>query len=198
MPVRRAAVEIQAMVVRPAERVDVGRIEELSRETDALHARLWPSYFRSTPDGRRRSAFAAALDAADEILLVAQAGDRLVGFVWAQVFHTPDAPPLVHGRRLKIEELVVGAAARRRGVGRRLLGEAMAWGARRGAVEAVLAVWDGNSAAQRFYRAVGFRPVHRVLGMPIADGGDASESPVRPRAGRPSRTAGVGRAGCGR
>jgi len=90
-----------------------------------------------------------------------------VGVIQAQLFDTPDVPTLVPHRRIHIEDLVVAREERRRGAGKQLVRAATSWGKERGAVEVVLVVWEGNRPATRFYRAMGFRTVHRVLGLEI-------------------------------
>jgi ribosomal protein S18 acetylase RimI-like enzyme len=165
---------------------DGAALSVLWRQIDDLHARLWPAYFRTARDGRRSAAFGAALASPHDGVWVAARGGRLLGFVWAQVFDTPDAPTLVRSRRLKIEELIVTPEARRRGIGGRLLRAAIGWGRERGAAEAVLVVWEKNAGAERFYRAQGFRPVHRVLGLPL-DRGSVSAAAARSRSARRAR-----------
>ena len=57
----------------------------------------------------------------------------------------------------EILDLAVALSFRRRGVGRRLVGEALAWAGRQGARQCWLEVRASNAAARAFYRALGFR-----------------------------------------
>lgn len=168
-----------AIAIRPARRSDAPSLAALWRNVDDLHARLWPSFFRAGGEGARLAAIESVLRSSEQILLVADLRGSLIGLVQAQIFDTPDAPMLVPRRRLHVEELVVAPDARRRGIGRRLVRDAIRWGSQHGAAEVVLVVWRGNAGAERFYRALGFRAVHRVLSQRI-------ERPSAPgRAGRP-------------
>jgi ribosomal protein S18 acetylase RimI-like enzyme len=69
----------------------------------------------------------------------------------------------VAARRAHVEELVVAKGQRRRGCGRALAEAAGVWAREHGAQEVLLTVWEGNDAATRFYEALGWRQVSRVL-----------------------------------
>lgn len=58
--------------------------------------------------------------------------------------------------RLCLFDIATVAAARGRGVGRRLVGSLLGWGAAAGASKAVLQVLAANIAARRLYAALGF------------------------------------------
>ena len=88
----------------------------------------------------------------------------MVGFVSLQLFETPPTPTLVPRLRVHIDELVVAEPFRRRGVGRRLLDAACEWAHAKGADEVLLTVWEGNRAAEKFYRKMGFGVVNQVRG----------------------------------
>jgi ribosomal protein S18 acetylase RimI-like enzyme len=91
----------------------------------------------------------------------------VVGLVCLALYDTPPAPSLAPRRRAMVEEIVVARGARRAGVGRALMEAAARWSRGRGAEELLLTVWADNRAAERFYRAIGYRPVSRVLGRPL-------------------------------
>ena len=67
----------------------------------------------------------------------------------------------VAGNEAEILTLAVLKAKRRRGIGSRLLREAVAAAAARGAEQIFLEVSEGNEAALRLYEAAGFRAVGR-------------------------------------
>lgn len=62
----------------------------------------------------------------------------------------------VGGGRVQLFDIVVAAAARRRGHGRRLVAALLAWGAARGHDEAVLQVLADNDPARALYASLGF------------------------------------------
>ncbi len=74
---------------------------------------------------------------------------------------------------IEILNLAVAPEARRKGVARRLVGEALAWGKSSGARRAFLEVRESNRAAIRLYESLGFiaagrRP--RYYANPVEDG----------------------------
>jgi ribosomal protein S18 acetylase RimI-like enzyme len=75
---------------------------------------------------------------------------------------------MVQRRRIHIETVVVCCKHRRKGIGRRLMDEAVTWGRDNGAVEVVLTTWVGNDDAEAFYARLGYRELSRVLFRPIA------------------------------
>jgi ribosomal protein S18 acetylase RimI-like enzyme len=74
---------------------------------------------------------------------------------------------MVPRRRLHVETVVVCCKHRRRGIGRRLMDDAAAWGRSHGAVEVVLTTWVGNAVAEAFYERLGYRVLSRVLYAPL-------------------------------
>ncbi len=58
-------------------------------------------------------------------------------------------------------DIATPAAHRRQGHGRRLVEGLMAWGRRKGAMQAYLQVTTANEGALRLYHGLGFRPVYR-------------------------------------
>ena len=102
-------------------------------------------------------------------LALVAAGERgtVSGFLSLRIYETPADPTMVPRRRAHLETLVVAAAHRRPGIGRRLMAEATAWARGQGAVEMVLTVWAGNAAADAFYERLGYRVLSRVLHAPL-------------------------------
>ncbi|HKA90124.1 MAG TPA: GNAT family N-acetyltransferase [Haliangiales bacterium] len=159
---------IESVRVRPAVEADYDALCALWREMDELHARLLPSYFRRPRHAAKTPAeLAKLLRSASEAIRVAEVDGSVVAFLHVQLYDTPPAETLTPRRRAHVETLVVAAEARLRGIGRRLMEEAEAWGRDRGAVELVLTVWAGNDDAEEFYRRLGFTAVNRVLGREI-------------------------------
>jgi diamine N-acetyltransferase len=153
-----------AVRTRAARREDHAALEALWRSVDELHARLLPAYFRRTGVPARAHEFVdEALGGRDQKVLVAELGGKVVGLVHVELYDTPPVPAMVPRRRAHIEDLVVAGGHRRAGIGRLLMREAARWAHARGATQVVLTVWRGNDAARRFYEALGFREVSRVL-----------------------------------
>ncbi|MCA1635893.1 MAG: GNAT family N-acetyltransferase [Acidobacteria bacterium] len=103
-------------------------------------------------------AYRTELDRAESIMLVARreatdfhGAKRVSGFVAARL----------SAGDLHINNIGIREEARRRGLGRTLLGAALELGARAGALEAILEVRAGNHAAQYLYAGFGFAPAGR-------------------------------------
>jgi len=85
-----------------------------------------------------------------EVHLIALEGGRLVGHVNVQ----RERHPVTH--HVASLSIAVAADARGRGIGRRLMEEAIAWSKREGVEKLVLSVYPNNEAAISLYRSFGF------------------------------------------
>jgi GNAT superfamily N-acetyltransferase len=167
-PVRslRRAPASRAIKVRVARRSDRAAIAALWESADKMHARLHPEYFRG--DGRLDPRLADGIDRDSEgrELFVAELSGGVVGFVLVELLE-PIRGHVSRGRRGHIDTLVVAERARRKGCGRRLVDEAIAWARQHRAMEMLLTVWAGNDAAEHFYRSLGLSPVSSVLRLSL-------------------------------
>jgi ribosomal protein S18 acetylase RimI-like enzyme len=154
------------LLVRSARLEELDALASLWREVDALHARLAPGFF--VPAAPLSQAMLMnLLGRHDAALLVAEFGGTPAGCIHLELYDTPPESGLRPRRRVHVERLVVTPEYRRRGVGRRLMTAAAAWGQARGATQLVLTVWEGNEPAERFYRELGFAPMSRVYGRDL-------------------------------
>lgn len=85
-----------------------------------------------------------------EVHLVAVDGSRLAGYVTVQRERHPVT------RHVGSLAIAVAADARGRGIGRRLMQEAIAWSEAVGIEKLVLSVYPHNDAALSLYRSLGF------------------------------------------
>jgi ribosomal protein S18 acetylase RimI-like enzyme len=156
------------MTLRRASIDDYEPLVALAAETDELHARLMPGYFkRPQRPARTRAELSRVLGALDEIVYVIEESDELLGMVHVQIYDTPPGPALVQRRRAHVDNIVVAARQRRQGHGRLLIDAAATWARAKGAEEILLTVWSGNTDAERFYERLGFGRVSSVLGRPL-------------------------------
>jgi GNAT superfamily N-acetyltransferase len=118
---------------------ELARFERMSPPDDAEAARLGAMIF----DAKKIEAF------------VAELGGRLEGVAifWEGLGSSFRARPF-----LFLEDLVVGEAARSRGVGEALMAALAREGVARGAVRIDWSVLDWNVNAMRFYRRLGAAP----------------------------------------
>lgn len=131
------------------------RIRRARREDGAAVAALMQQLVAAT---RRAAApglkarFEQMLTLRDYGVWVAEDDGQVVGLVTANVRST-----LQHcGPSALIDELVVDAGARGRGVGRALIEAVVAWASQRGASEVEVSTMMDNEAAQAFYQRCGF------------------------------------------
>jgi aminoglycoside 6'-N-acetyltransferase I len=94
----------------------------------------------------------------NHVLFVALAGGEVVAQVACVVHRHPDKPT-----ELYIDEVGVTPALRRRGIARRMLDEAFAWGRSLGCEEAWVGTEPDNEAAIGLYRGFGEEPVPIVM-----------------------------------
>jgi len=128
------------IVFRPARSADaaglVGLVEELG----------YPATIAAVAER-----LAHLLARADQAVFVAEEEGAILGWVHVQEFHALASDPtgLVTG-------LVVDRAARRRGLGRTLMGMAEEWARARGLASLRLRARAGRKRAHEFYRRLGY------------------------------------------
>jgi [ribosomal protein S18]-alanine N-acetyltransferase len=92
--------------------------------------------------------------AGERVAVLREASRTAAGFcVWQEV-----------ADEVHVHNIVIAAAQRRRGLGRRLLAACLTLAARRGAHRGILDVRAGNRAALSLYESLGFREVGRRRG----------------------------------
>jgi ribosomal protein S18 acetylase RimI-like enzyme len=164
MPKTHGKLSAAPTTIRRARAKDRPALDALWREVDELHAKLLPAYFRKGRSPARAESFVdEALSSHDQAVLVAESGGEVIGLVHVQIYDTPPVPVMVPRRRAHIEDIVVKKTHQRAGIGRRLMEEAGRWANDQGATQIVLTVWRGNADAERFYAALGYKEVSRVL-----------------------------------
>ena len=118
-------------------------------------AAIAPDVFDEAIDTGRLKAYLAA---PGHIMVLAFEGDLVVGQCAGVIHHHPDKPT-----ELYIDEVGVTPALRRRGIARRMLDEAFAWGRSQGCEEAWVGTEPDNEAAIGLYRGFGEEPVPIVM-----------------------------------
>ncbi len=99
-------------------------------------------------------ALADFLEGPDHALIVAVAGDEVVGQIRGVVHRQPD-----RARELYIDNLGVAPAFQRRGVARALVAALGSWAGAQGCTTYWLATEIDNAQALAFYRSLGAEPV---------------------------------------
>jgi len=133
----------------------------------ALHLSVWRETYRDLAPAaafarldlpHRLRGWEAALARPEQAAWLAEAGGQALGLVAA----APPSDPVravIEGPAGEIRHLYVAPAARRQGLGQRLLDAAFAALAAQGCTTAALGVVQQNTAARRFYASAGGREV---------------------------------------
>ena len=147
------------MTIRFATGRDWPRIGELGELLVRAHHGFDPSRFLH-PDALRADTYIARVraesDRGDAMVAVADAGDRVVGYVFAAV--EPESWKELRHQAGFIHDLAVDESHRRAGVGRALLASAIDWFAARGVPRVMLWSAAPNAGAQQLFRDAGFAP----------------------------------------
>jgi ribosomal protein S18 acetylase RimI-like enzyme len=148
--------------VRRAGAGDVERILPLWRALLDVHAAIDPA-FALAGDAELRVPLARLLADPAAAAWVFECDGVLDGWCAARIEPAPAA--LAEPARASITELGVREPARRRGIGRALVGSALGWAAGRGARRIEVRVAARNGAGQAFWRALGFADFVDVLDL---------------------------------
>jgi ribosomal protein S18 acetylase RimI-like enzyme len=149
------------ITIRPAFSRDADGITHIYLESAEYHAGLDVERYR-IPDtkeiaARYREGRQHSPNTSEKaITLVAEMGNKIVGFVDARLTRSPDP---MHREMLycHIVEIAVSSGQRGQGVGERLLRAAEDWGRREGAEFVSLEFLAANQRARGFYERLGYR-----------------------------------------
>jgi len=143
-------------VIRPATLGDYRALCALFEELDEFHRQVRPEFFRPF-DGPARSweQVGGWLAGPDSTVLVAEDAE-VVGL--CLLLPRPQAPfaGAVPRKVVVIDNLVVRAGCRNRGIGEELVAASMGWARGQGASHVELGVHAVNRHALRFYERLGF------------------------------------------
>ncbi|WP_144184094.1 GNAT family N-acetyltransferase [Elioraea rosea] len=137
---------MEAIVIRPAGVDDIPAMVRLLAQLFAIEAD-----FTIAPEVQARG-LATLLERADTVVLVATASGAVVGMTTVQL----TVSTARGGYSAGMEDVVVDAAHRGRGIGRLLLEAAEAWARERGALRVALLADETNAPALDFYDRLGF------------------------------------------
>ncbi len=145
---RPASVNRVSLEIRPADRVDT--------ELVGAFAELIPQLSSSSPPPDEDS-LRAIVESPDTVLFIARLDGAIVGSLTLAFYRIPT------GIKSWIEDVVVDATARGRGVGEALNRAAIAEAAHRGAKNVSLTSRSSREAANRLYVRLGFEPYETNL-----------------------------------
>ncbi|SCL31396.1 GNAT family N-acetyltransferase [Micromonospora inyonensis] len=145
-----------AVRVRRGKLADADVLGELNGLVQQLHSDAEPAEFKAPDAAAAAEFFRGQLQRADMVILLAELGDHVVGYLTAEETRRRDNPFTEAFGMLYIHHLAVAESARRRGVGRALMAAAEEEARRRGLKDLRLDFWSFNEAAGRFFQEHGF------------------------------------------
>lgn len=160
----------EAFVVRAASLGDYAGMCALLGAVDELHRLNLPWIFcKPASQPRSKDFFERLLLGEDSTVLVAAAGELLVGVATVLLRTAPDFAVFVNQRWGVLDNIAVLESWRRRGVGTALTRAGERWAQGRGAKWIELGVYEFNADARAFYRALGYAPVSTKLRKPFEE-----------------------------
>jgi diamine N-acetyltransferase len=154
--------------VRKATANDYDSLCELFDEIDALHRDNLPHLFQKPGGAAREQDYYSGLIADENVaLLVAEAGQKLVGFVHAIVRDTPAFPVFVPRRYALVDSILVKSGFQNHGTGRLLMDKIQEWAIANGATSIELNVYEFNETAISFYERLGYQTFSRKMSKQI-------------------------------
>jgi len=173
---------VSPIPIRPAVLADYEALCALWEELDEHHRRVRPDLFRPPTGPRRELAWVKALiEGPDSAILVAGAArGRLSGLAVVQLETPAEIRFRIQPLFVQVDNLVVAAADRRRGIGAALISACADWSRSRGIERLELKMLEFNQGARRFYEAMGFVTARRWMSLeldrPASAGLGAEES----------------------
>jgi diamine N-acetyltransferase len=150
--------------VRKATANDYDSLCELFDEIDALHRDNLPHLFQKPGGAAREQDYYSGLIADENVaLLIAEAGQKLVGFVHAIVRDTPAFPVFVPRRYALVDSILVKSGFQNHGTGRLLMDKIQEWAIANGATSIELNVYEFNETAISFYERLGYQTFSRKM-----------------------------------
>ncbi|HEX4512267.1 MAG TPA: GNAT family N-acetyltransferase [Polyangiaceae bacterium] len=156
-----------AISIRRARASDYSQLIALFDDLDRLHVEAAPWLLqRPERDPRPPEWLEAELADSNTAIFVADVG-KCIGLAVIHLRDAPAFPLFISQKRGVIDGLVVHAAWRRSGVGRRLYRACEDWARTHDAPWVELNVYEFNTDATEFYDALGFSTTTRKLRKPL-------------------------------
>ncbi len=152
------------MIVRRAEKRDIPRMIELLHQVLSVHAELRADLFvEGTTKYSAEDLEAMLEDESRPVFAAADENDRLLGYAMCEIQGPSGSQNEQDITTLYIDDLCVDEASRGRHAGRALYEEVLRFAGEKGCYHITLNVWTGNEPAQRFYEAMGMKPMKTCM-----------------------------------
>lgn len=159
--------------VRRATNRDLPSLDALNQVVQRLHADALPAVFKQPLPGGSTTFFADALRRAGVVVFVAEVGDVIVGYLFAEETHRLDGAFTHPSHVLDVHHIAVDDSSRRQGVGMLLLDAAEDWAQMQGLTALRLDHWAFNQGAHGFFAGQGFEVDDVRMSRPVSGPGRA-------------------------
>ena len=155
------------ITVRPAQRDELARVNELRLQVNDLHVEGRPDIFRPGFNEELQRHVYDEFDGEDSDVLVALLDGEICGFATVQYIHRPESPYSLARSFYRVEEFGVDSAYRRRGVATALVDYMRGDARQRGFERIELDFWAFNEGAKAFYDRAGFKVYRWYMEMDV-------------------------------
>ena len=145
-------------MIRKAEKKDIGRLLELLSQVLEIHAEIRPDVFVPGTTKYSSGDIEAILSDEKTPVFVAEEDGEVTGYAFCAIKEPSGKNNLVPHKTLYIDDLCVDEKKRGGGIGESLFRFIKEEAGRLGCDAVVLAVWEGNDPARRFYEKMGMSP----------------------------------------
>ena len=153
------------MTVRFANENELGRVNELRAQVNALHVAGKPEVFKPGFPQELQDYVNVIWNDPNKDIVVAELDGVVCGYAVINYVNRPENPYMFERRYLDIDEFGVDEAFRRRGAATAMIDFIRALAAEKGYSRVELNMWEFNEDALKFYEAVGFTTYRRYMEM---------------------------------
>jgi diamine N-acetyltransferase len=153
------------IIIRTATEKDYSQLSRLYDGLNKLHSKALPHLFVKLSKTPQDLAYIRGiLKNKEAVLLVAQSGEEMIGFIEAVVMQPPDHPEAVKRNYAYVNDICVKNEYRRSSIGKKLMEAVEKWAIESGLSEVQLNVWDFNKSAMAFFGNAGYKPLRHIMG----------------------------------
>ncbi|MET1249385.1 GNAT family N-acetyltransferase [Sporolactobacillus sp. STCC-11] len=147
---------------------DAALIARMNEPVQALHAKLYPEYFKPYCFDEIRQWFEKVIASdPDSTFLVIEDESQISGYAWIQALSRKENPFMIARTALEVHQFCIMRTERRKGYGTLLMNYIGQLARNKGINEIDLDYWSANEAAELFYRKQDFKvyrkAAHRIV-----------------------------------
>ncbi len=152
------------MHIRPASPEDFDAITRISDSTNLLHHHALPELFLHPENiGDTSDFWFDHLPTEDQLFLVAENAEGIVGFITAKISENHAIPYFTADKICRIGTIAVSENQQRKGTGSKLMKAAEDWARQRDAKQIHLTVMNFNQGALAFYEHSGYGLLSKTM-----------------------------------